>query len=121
MKRKSNNTIGVEAEPKSMPYGLSFEDAISALSLLSTSSTSTIVTNGSNNSCIIANGVQELSEEDIIIKRVMELLARAPVVEHKCHNCGGTLEIEENKHIFICPYCGSCYAIGTNLVNDKGK
>lgn len=47
-------------------------------------------------------------------------LTVAPTVEHKCHNCGGTLEIENTKHIFICPYCKSVYAIGTEQINDRG-
>ena len=43
-----------------------------------------------------------------------------PTVEHKCHNCGGSLEIKATEHIFKCPFCNSVYAIGTELVNDRG-
>ncbi len=31
---------------------------------------------------------------------------------HNCANCGATLDIEENKPVFHCKYCGSTYVIG---------
>lgn len=31
---------------------------------------------------------------------------------HNCANCGAQLEIEENKPVFHCKYCGSTYVIG---------
>lgn len=43
-----------------------------------------------------------------------------PTVEHKCHNCGATLELQENDHIFKCHYCGTAYAVGTSMINDEG-
>lgn len=49
--------------------------------------------------------------------RLMEQLAKAPVFEHKCNNCGGTIELMADQHIFKCPYCGSVYAIGTLNIN----
>lgn len=58
------------------------------------------------------NKKEELYEE--IIKR----LSRRPIISHKCHNCGGNIEMDENKHIFICPYCGSTYAVGVHMIND---
>lgn len=56
------------------------------------------------------------SEE--IIAKVIERFSKAPIVQHKCHNCGATVEMDVDKHIFICRYCGSAYAIGTAHVND---
>lgn len=55
----------------------------------------------------------EETYEDIFHK-LMEKFNKHPIVEHKCHNCGGIIELDENKHVFRCPYCNSVYAIGTN-------
>lgn len=52
-----------------------------------------------------------------IVKRFNKIV---PTIEHKCHNCGGTLEIKPDQGIFKCPYCRSVYAIGTQRVNDRG-
>ncbi len=51
---------------------------------------------------------------------LMETLSEAPIFEHKCNNCGGTVKLDINEHIFKCPYCDSIYAIGTLNINDKG-
>ena len=40
-----------------------------------------------------------------------------PTFEHKCNNCGGTLEMRTDEHIFKCPYCYSVYAVGTKQIN----
>jgi predicted RNA-binding Zn-ribbon protein involved in translation (DUF1610 family) len=37
---------------------------------------------------------------------------------HNCTNCGAQLEVEENKPIFHCKYCGSTYVIGTAQVRS---
>lgn len=42
-----------------------------------------------------------------------------PLVKMECHNCGGSLEIDTNKHIFHCPYCNAVYAVGTNHINSR--
>ena len=41
-----------------------------------------------------------------------------PIIHHNCHNCGGQLELREDQHIFICPYCNSVYAVGISQVNS---
>lgn len=53
-----------------------------------------------------------------IFDYISKKLNKVPTVEHKCHNCGATLEIDTNKHIFNCPYCESVYAIGTQNIYD---
>ncbi len=53
-------------------------------------------------------------------KKLLEKLSKHPTFEHKCNNCGGTLEMNVEQHIFNCPYCDSVYAIGTGLINDGG-
>ena len=58
---------------------------------------------------------------DSFEKELLEKLSVHPTFEHKCHNCGGTLELKANEHIFKCPYCWSVYAIGTKMINDKGN
>lgn len=52
-------------------------------------------------------------------KKLMEKLSKCPTFEHKCHNCGGTVVLDVEKHIFNCPYCDSVYAVGTAMINDK--
>lgn len=61
------------------------------------------------------------SVHDKIYKEIMQKLSRRPVIAHKCHSCGGTIEMDEEKHIFICPYCGTTYAVGTYMINDRGE
>ena len=56
-----------------------------------------------------------------ILKYITEQFSRKPIVKHECHSCGATLEINSKKHIFVCKYCGSTYAINTNMINDKGE
>lgn len=61
--------------------------------------------------------------EDLFEKSMTEYLKKhdmKPTVEHKCHNCGATLTMNNDKHIFMCKYCGSVYAIGTRMINDRG-
>ena len=58
---------------------------------------------------------QELYEEFVCS------LSKVPVLEHKCNSCGGTIEMDADKHIFVCPYCGTTYAVGTMMINDKGN
>ena len=53
------------------------------------------------------------------IQNLIKELSFYPTFEHKCHNCGGTIELDIRNHIFKCPYCNSVYAIGTQQVNDR--
>lgn len=52
-------------------------------------------------------------------KRIADL-AKNPLYQHKCISCGGTVELDYDKAIFICPYCGSHYALNTERINDRG-
>lgn len=56
---------------------------------------------------------------DEIFKMMISRLERVPIVKHECHSCGATLEIDADKHIFVCSYCGACYAIGVNRINAR--
>jgi len=61
--------------------------------------------------------------EDIkksLFDEFLNKLTIKPLLKHNCNNCGGTIELDSEKHIFICPYCGTVYAIGTNMINDLG-
>lgn len=64
----------------------------------------------------------DFSEEtyEKIFAKITEKFNKIPTIQHKCHNCGATVEIDMDKHIFICKHCGSVYAIGTAHVNDLG-
>lgn len=59
-------------------------------------------------------------DKDALIEEIMRRFNKAPVLEHKCNNCGAVLKIDSNKHIFHCEYCGAAYAIGTSMINDRG-
>lgn len=54
---------------------------------------------------------------DDIYEKILARLSLVPTVEHKCHNCGGVVELDAGHHVFHCPYCNSVYAIGTRMVN----
>ena len=49
---------------------------------------------------------------DAEIKKIWNRLNMQISLVHNCANCGATLEIEENKPVFHCKYCGSTYIIG---------
>ena len=73
------------------------------------------------------HGVTINSGPESYTKKLMELidqriaaLGDAPLVEHKCHNCGATLLHDADKHIFACPYCHSTYVVGTKHLYDNG-
>jgi len=55
-------------------------------------------------------GVGNLKDE---IDKIWEKLNTSVNMVHNCQNCGATLEIEENKPIFHCKYCGSAYIVGS--------
>lgn len=55
-----------------------------------------------------------------LLDKIRKEFYSAPLIEHKCQNCGGTVEWKSDKHIFICPYCKSVYALGTEMINDRG-
>lgn len=61
-------------------------------------------------------GLDQSVKEDLF-EEFLQSISKVPVVEHKCNNCGGTIEMDADNHIFVCPYCGSVYAIGTRQVN----
>lgn len=56
---------------------------------------------------------------DTIFEKIMERLSKKPIIQYKCHNCGATIEFEESKHIFVCKYCDSVYAVGTAQINSR--
>jgi len=72
----------------------------------------------------VSQGEFEINLSDNVKKALfeefMQSLSEVPVLEHKCNSCGGTIELNANKHIFMCPYCGRTYAIGTTMINDRG-
>lgn len=57
------------------------------------------------------------SVKEKLFEEFVQSISKVPVLEHKCNNCGGTIEMDAEQHIFKCPYCGSVYAIGTKQVN----
>lgn len=55
---------------------------------------------------------------DEIFEKMIERYNIKPIIHHNCHACGGTLELREDQHIFVCPYCNSVYAVGVNQINS---
>ena len=55
---------------------------------------------------------------DEIFEKMIERYNMKPIIHHNCHACGGTLELREDQHIFVCPYCNSVYAVGVNQINS---
>ena len=77
-----------------------------------------IARNSTANSYINAIGLEHYTKK--LLEKIRKEFYSAPIIEHKCQNCGGTVEWKSDKHIFICPYCKSVYALGTEMINDKG-
>ena len=55
---------------------------------------------------------------DTEIKKIWERLNTQVSLVHNCANCGATLELEENKAIIHCKYCGSTYIVGPARLNS---
>lgn len=58
--------------------------------------------------------------EEELYEKILAKFSHAPLVKHQCASCGAVLEIDADNHIFVCKYCGSVYAINTQMVNDIG-
>lgn len=56
-------------------------------------------------------GLEEAVSEQI--DKIWNKLNKTISLVHNCANCGATLNIEENKPVFHCKYCGSTYLVGT--------
>lgn len=63
----------------------------------------------------ISDGNNSLKEE---LQKIWDRLNRTVSLVHNCKNCGAKLEIDENKPIFHCKYCGSTYIIGAVQPNS---
>lgn len=60
------------------------------------------------------NSIQNCLEYEINeLKDKLKNMNKHISLIHNCANCGATLNIEENKPVFHCKYCGSAYLIGT--------
>ena len=66
------------------------------------------------------SGISEniVTKDDL--RKLLDELSKNPLYAHKCQNCGGTVEMDYEKAIFICPYCGSHYALKPHRINDIG-
>lgn len=69
---------------------------------------------GSYADVVSSKSIEEIIE-DLLNKRTRQI-----ITEYKCHNCGGSLNIPNDKHVMICPYCNSVYAYGLQMINDRG-
>ena len=93
------------------------EDAI----INSKNDTNIVSTNQRTISSINLNGQSydiNVPSIDAEIQKIWERLNTQVSLVHNCANCGATLEIEENKPVFHCKYCGSTYIIGPAQLNS---
>lgn len=67
------------------------------------------------NDWAIVDGRSKLDEE---IEKIWERLNKTVTLVHNCANCGARLEVEENKPIIHCKYCGSTYLVGAVQPNS---
>ena len=81
-------------------------DILDSLSITDTKPTLTFTGNTPAMTVIESPNVMEE------IKEIWARLNRTVSLVHNCQNCGAKLEIEENKPVFHCKYCGSTYLIG---------
>jgi len=75
--------------------------------------------NGISMKSDISTSISSSLDYEKIFEERAKRFSKAPITEHKCHNCGGTVEMDAAKHIFKCPYCKSVYAVGTLQVNAR--
>ena len=85
--------------------------------VLTTNGTGSSAINISEPKYLDANALLRIKE--YLDKRIDDL-SKNPLYQHKCSSCGGTVELDIDKAIFICPYCGSHYALAPNRINDIG-
>lgn len=60
-----------------------------------------------------ASGTVLENELERRLKELESKLAKTVSLVHNCANCGATLNVEENKPVIHCKYCGSAYIVGT--------
>lgn len=66
-----------------------------------------------NDSPITPSRMQDITDA---ICDIQNQINNRILLVHNCQNCGATLEVEENKAVFHCKYCGSAYIIGANRI-----
>ena len=52
------------------------------------------------------------------LKQIWDRLNKTVSLVHNCANCGARLEVEENKPVIHCKYCGSTYLVGSVQLNS---
>ena len=76
---------------------------------------SSYISNDGNEPYVIDATVDAVQDE---ISKIWERLNKTVSLVHNCANCGAQLEIEENKPVFHCKYCGSTYVIGSTQIHS---
>lgn len=54
-----------------------------------------------------------------MLDNLLKQLSSTPLYQHKCTNCGASVEFDSEKHIFKCPYCNSVYVLGSKMTRDE--
>lgn len=64
------------------------------------------------------DSLSSLNLEEEIYNKILKKFSLKPQLVHKCNSCGANLELDPDKHIFNCKYCGSVYLIGTEQLRS---
>ena len=66
------------------------------------------------------DGTAKISDDYLAeqLKEIWNRLNKTVSLVHNCANCGARLEVEENKPIIHCKYCGSTYLVGAVQPNS---
>lgn len=66
----------------------------------------------------LLNPSESMQDEIKELKEKLQELSQVKKISlvHNCVNCGARLDVEENKPVFHCKYCGSTYIIGPQQI-----
>lgn len=65
----------------------------------------------------VGDSINDLEAEIKMLKENMSRQLNITML-HGCRNCGGRVNVDINKPVFHCPYCGTPYLIGTAQINS---
>lgn len=75
-----------------------------------------------NNSFILNNGsliqTSKVVTEDSLKYLLEEMIQKNVVMKYHCQSCGAPLDVEQNKPMIHCKYCGSAYVVGPARINS---
>lgn len=79
------------------------------------------ITISKGDSFISNNGLSSKSKvvtEDSLKYLLEEMIQKNVVMKYNCQSCGAPLDVEQNKPMVHCKYCGSAYVVGPARINS---